>query len=581
MLDPINSLAFSVQSNKGVYAVLLGSGVSRAAGIPTGWEITLELVRKVAALQGEVCEPDPEAWYFGKSGRQPDYSELLDLVARTPAERQQLLREYWEPTDAEREDGLKLPTRAHHAIAGLVRDGYVRVILTTNFDRLMELALQEVGVQPAVLSTAGHVLGAVPLAHSPCTVIKVHGDYLDTRMLNTPAELAVYPAELNVLLDRVFDEYGLIVCGWSADWDVALRAALSRAPSRRYNTYWASRGEPSAVATELIARRAGQLVPIADADGFFVQAAEQIQSLADFSRPHPLSTAAAVASLKRYLSEPRFAIQLHDLVHREVDRAQEVFDGSQFPMNAGPVEGTAIDRRVRAYEIASETLMRMAYVAGYWSNDEQLKLWCEALARLAHRRVENGISMWLDLQRYPATLVLYAFALGAVANSRYASLNAVLQVQVLREHREPLTLVEVAPPWALFQMGGQVMQALPGRDRQYAPLNERLAEVMRPVPEGRLPSAQAFDLNFDTVEVLMGLNFAHTKARPERYWALLGRYGYRHESRDRILGKLRADIGTAAAPGVLVQSGLIGTSVEACETNLNSFVQFVAELRWF
>ena len=245
MLDPINSLSFSVQSNKGVYAVLLGSGVSRAAGIPTGWEITLELVRKVAALQGEVCEPDPASWYVGKTGRQPDYSELLDLVARTPAERQQLLREYWEPTEAEREDSLKLPTKAHHAIAGLVKDGYVRVIITTNFDRLTELALQEVGVQPAVLSTAGHILGAVPLTHAPCTVIKVHGDYLDTRMLNTPAELAAYPAELNALLDRVFDEYGLIVCGWSAEWDVALRAAISRAPARRYNTYWASRGEPS------------------------------------------------------------------------------------------------------------------------------------------------------------------------------------------------------------------------------------------------------------------------------------------------------------------------------------------------
>jgi hypothetical protein len=579
MLDPINSLAFSIQSNKGVYAVLLGSGVSRAAGIPTGWEITLELVRKVAALQGESCDPDPASWYVGKTGRQPDYSELLDLVARTPAERQQLLRQYWEPTEAEREDGLKLPTKAHHAIAGLVRDGYVRVIITTNFDRLTELALQEVGVQPAVLSTAGHVLGAVPLTHAPCTVIKVHGDYLDTRMLNTPAELAAYPAEIDTLLDRVLDEYGLIVCGWSAEWDVALRAAISRAPSRRYSTYWASRGEPGGAAADLIARRAGQLISITDADAFFVEAAEQVQSLAEFSRPHPLSTSAAVASLKRYLSEPRFAIQLSDLIHREIERAQTVFH--ELPMNVGPVEGRDIEKRIQSYEAASETLMRMAYVAGYWSNDAQVQPWCEALARLAHRRVENGIGLWLDLQRYPATLVLYAFALGAIANNRYSTLRSVLQVQVLREHREPLPLVEVAPPWALFQMGGQVMQALPGRDRQYAPLNERLVEVMKPVPDGRLPSAEAFELAFDTVEILIALNFAHVQARPERYWALLGRYGYRHDSRARILAKLRAEVGSPEAPGALTISGLIGATPEACETNLNAFVQFVGNLRWF
>jgi hypothetical protein len=39
--DPLTQLAFSVYENKGVFAVLLGSGLSRAAEIPTGWEITL------------------------------------------------------------------------------------------------------------------------------------------------------------------------------------------------------------------------------------------------------------------------------------------------------------------------------------------------------------------------------------------------------------------------------------------------------------------------------------------------------------------------------------------------------------
>lgn len=34
--DPTTQLAFSMFENKGVYALLLGSGVSRSAGIPTG-----------------------------------------------------------------------------------------------------------------------------------------------------------------------------------------------------------------------------------------------------------------------------------------------------------------------------------------------------------------------------------------------------------------------------------------------------------------------------------------------------------------------------------------------------------------
>lgn len=92
VVDPLLSLAISMQSNPGIYALLLGSGVSRSAGIPTGWEVTMDLTRKVAELQGEDPNPDPERWYVDKYGMRPDYSRLLLEVAGFPAERQALLR---------------------------------------------------------------------------------------------------------------------------------------------------------------------------------------------------------------------------------------------------------------------------------------------------------------------------------------------------------------------------------------------------------------------------------------------------------------------------------------------------------
>ncbi|MFQ5521362.1 MAG: hypothetical protein ACE5FK_08190 [Candidatus Methylomirabilia bacterium] len=63
MIDATDALVFSLYSNRGAYALLLGSGVSRAAGIPTGWEVTLDLIRKLAASRGEDPEPNPEEWY--------------------------------------------------------------------------------------------------------------------------------------------------------------------------------------------------------------------------------------------------------------------------------------------------------------------------------------------------------------------------------------------------------------------------------------------------------------------------------------------------------------------------------------
>src|SRR5436309_1275024 len=131
MIDPILSLAFGMHSNKGAYALLIGSGVSRSAGIPTGWEIVLDLIRKLAAMKSADCEPDPAAWYQKAFDEEPDYDKLLNSVAKWPAERSQLLKSYFEPTKQEREQGLKVPTEAHSAISALVLSGHIRAILTT------------------------------------------------------------------------------------------------------------------------------------------------------------------------------------------------------------------------------------------------------------------------------------------------------------------------------------------------------------------------------------------------------------------------------------------------------------------
>ena len=65
----------------------------------------------------------------------------------------------------------------------------------------------------AAISTSDAVEGAIPIVHTRCTIIKIHGDYLDTRIKNTPKDLEQYDDSMNSLLDRILDEFGLIVCG--------------------------------------------------------------------------------------------------------------------------------------------------------------------------------------------------------------------------------------------------------------------------------------------------------------------------------------------------------------------------------
>lgn len=578
MIDPIHSLAFSIQANRGVYAVLLGSGISRAAGIPTGWEVTIDLVRKLAALHGDACEPEPERWYLDKFGRAADYSDLLDALGKTPAERQQLLRAYWEPSEKEREEGAKQPTAAHRAIAALVAQGFVKVIVTTNFDRLMESALVVAGVVPTILSSPDQVHGALPLIHTHCCVFKLHGDYLDTRIRNTPAELSAYPPEFDQLLDRIVDEFGLVVCGWSADWDPALRSAILRAPSRRFATYWAVRGEPTDEARRLIDQRGAQVVAIKDADTFFQSVQRHVEALEEFSRPHPLSIEAAVASLKRYLTEPRYRIQLSDLVDEAVDRALEATSGPAFAAQGDPAPTTeSATARVRGYEAACSTLLAMAPVGGFWAEDAHVYVWQRALERMSATRGGGGYTFWIELQRYPGTLLLYALGLGAVEAARLKFLGRLFATTVHREGRDDLPAIQLLPPFSLFDQGGQVARILAGMERRHAPLNDWLHAVMRQPTRRLIPNDDKYTYVFDKLEILMALGYAHhAKRTKDWYWAPPGAFGYRHQNRARFLQEMDESIAREKERSLYVQSGIFGDSPQVCAEALAAFREFIA-----
>ncbi len=584
VIDPIHSLAFSLQSNRGIYAVLLGSGVSREAKIPTGWEITLDLVRQLATLQGENADPSPEAWYLEKFGQEPDYSVLLENIAKTPAERQQLLRNYWEPTDEERVEGDKRPTAAHHAVAALAAQNYIRVIITTNFDRLIEQALRDAGVEPTVLSSPDHVQGALPLIHTKCCVLKLHGDYFDTRIRNTPTELESYPEEFEKFLDHVLDEFGLIVCGWSADWDAGLCNAIYRASSRRFTTYWTLYGEIGDNARRLIEHRNAQTIAIESASNFFQTLQQSVQSIEEFSRPHPLSTEAAIASLKRYMSESKYRIQFSDLVNEIVDRVKINVSGDAFAVQGGdsPNKET-ITARVRGYDAACSTLLPIASVGGYWVEEEHFDVWRLALQQLSEVNDGSGNVLWLDLQRYPTTLLLYALGLGALAKGKFEFFGYLLQTIIYREYKEDVTAVKILPP-ALLCRYGDHMKYLEGMEQRYAPLNDWLHTELRQHTRRLISSDDKYTLIFDKLEILVALNYAfqtYESYEDERQWVPVGAFAYRYGNKDRFLQEIQNSISEFKDESPFVRSGIFGRTVDRCSDNLRILNKFVKLLGWW
>jgi SIR2-like domain len=519
-----------VYSGKGVYALLAGSGVSRAAEIPTGWDVTLDLIRRHAAVSAEDCEPDPENWYRKKYGTDPDYSTLLENLAINPSERTNLLAAYFEATPEDRDLGKKTPTAAHKAIARLASKGYFRVIVTTNFDRLIEQALEAEGVNPTTISTADMASGAMPLTHAQCTVIKVHGDYRDTRLRNTSAELAVYSSELNVVLDRIFDEYGLIVCGWSATWDRALREAILRSPNRRFSAFWGVKGAPSSEAVDVIKFRQASILEIGSADALFLSLEQKIEALESFDKPHPLSIPIAIASLKRFITEERFRIDLRDLIQNEVERQVKALaplsiEFTNFGNEAAKRESRS---RMELYESSMEMLVALIAHGCFYGTVAQTSIWQEAIQRIASISIPRGGSAFLfDLCRYPACLLSYAGGIASVASNDYVALRVILRDS------------KTARPIAYDNNGNELIRGIvPDRvvgagilddigNRIGTPVSDHLHMLLRDPLRPLIPGDTEYDETFDRFEYFFALvhfevEWSKRKAAPT--WAFMGRF---------------------------------------------------------
>ncbi|WP_217134115.1 SIR2 family protein [Leucobacter chinensis] len=531
-LSPLTTLTTGMHAQPGVYAVLLGSGVSTAAGIPTGWGVVRDLVRRVAATANKSDDDaaqsawdDPEGWWKEHGEGPLGYATLLQALAPTPAARQGLLADFFEPNEEEQQEGLKQPTRAHLAIADLVKRGYVRVIITTNFDRLMERALEAVGVSPQIVARAEAVNGMAPLAHSPATLIKLHGDYKDLGSRNTPDELDAYPEEWKRLLAQVFDEYGLVVSGWSGDWDTALVASLESTPSRRYPLYWDSRSSRGETAKRVIGNRAGLQIPAASADDLFAELSESLEALERLAHP-PLSTAMAVARLKRYLPDPVRRIDLHDLIMHATDDVVAAMKDHPISTD-GQVTYEVLQSTYESYFRSMDQLATLL-ITGVWHDDQCIhaQLWADVLQRLIEAALvvptgtfNQGLLMAL---RFPAFIALAVMGVTAVRRGR-DDLLIMLATQV--EGRDPIGANEHLPAAQLLHYRRLAepdwVNGLPRWPNKWLyPTSHLFATDLRDYFSKLIPSDKEFQQTYRGFEFRLGL----IQERTRGYRAIDGEY---------------------------------------------------------
>jgi hypothetical protein len=384
-----------------------------------------------------------------------------------------------------------------------------------------------------------------PLAHARATVIKLHGDYADLQSRNTVEELSEYPEEWKVLLARVADEYGLIVSGWSADWDIALVRALEEQPSRRYPLYWDSRSSGGAAAQRLLAQRHGQVLPAGSADDLFAGLVASVEAL-DRLTEAPLTTAMAVARLKRYLPDPVRRIDLHDLVVQHADQVTE--RASKQTLHILGLGHERIQEILADRLTDSEPLLELVTTGvAHDRDDAHADLWVGVIQRLLQARTafEGTFQTPLDTARhYPALLALRAMGLIALHTGHTGPLLRLLTEPQFHDRfdnnsRQPA----VHALHDLNVLDPEIVNGFPrwNGQRWLYPMSHLVREDLREPLRGWIPDDADFRRAFDGYEYRSAL-LIHTTQSSVRgsYRTMAGEFLL--EGRWNQEGKSRAEL---------------------------------------
>ena len=239
--DPVLSLTdfargFALRTAQTAW--LVGAGTSAEAGIPTASQLIDRLLATLYCSDNgitvERMETNPR-WrevvylhYDGRNGLPPlsdvtFYSAIFERVYPDRDARGRFVLD---------ECSGYTPHHGQHILAGLVADSCAPLIVTTNFDTLIEDAVRPMLAHAApdkrltVLDPDNSARASFALAADQLPLlVKIHGDLGSVTLANTSSELAEHDRQLRAAIQAQLSRFGLIVAGYSGR-DPAVMATL-------------------------------------------------------------------------------------------------------------------------------------------------------------------------------------------------------------------------------------------------------------------------------------------------------------------------------------------------------------------
>ena len=264
MLDRVKNLAQLMRDKKNAgdkFALMLGAGASLSSGVAPTKQIMQEIVER-----------------FGRDYHDGSIEERFgDLWRRSTGNDRKLFLERY----------LKCkPSAGYGRLAEIIRMGYFDVIVTFNFDRLLETVFDDAGFKQikdyrSVIRGETEINAFTKLVRNDepkVKIVKFHGS-LDSAdyFLFSEDEMANYPPEIANLLGEITHR-DIIICGYAFE-DLCVARAFDTSPDAGSIYYVNPSGAGGQIRGILIGRRSKEKVISGDLgkfDDFFAMLQQEL-----------------------------------------------------------------------------------------------------------------------------------------------------------------------------------------------------------------------------------------------------------------------------------------------------------------
>jgi hypothetical protein len=328
--------------------------------------------------------------------------------------------------------------------------------------------------------------------------------------------------------------------------------------------YWASRGTVSPLAEDIVAHRGARLIPIADADSFFGRLSNTLDALRKASRPHPQNIGLAIALAKKLSRHEDHGLEWFELLSAEVGKIRNFVTGPNYPSDHPTKE--SFNALIAELVGRSEALRRMCMICARWGTTGAKQSLLKAIKSLIlSGTAHSGLSSWISLRDFVASLCFYWSVAGALHGEDYETVRALMHIRIQKDGADSYPAISHL---ALTSLDSVEWKLLDGLDQRRTPISDFVVNLFsNEIQDIAMDRAEAEDI-FDRVEFLISLEFSHFRLLEVKrsgiwFWMPLGRYIWRRHGavRSTLLAAFSDNLDRHPA----VLAGLLGGARSSAE----------------